>query len=122
MYILTLTPNLGKIILEKMKMSGNRNNNNKSSAGGKKSAKEEKKVATETKEPGTSTDSLLSFLSSASSVMRKAMDVTKQGSAANSRKRDPNHRRHLINNMKESSLEYSAYNKRRWALHYCVEL
>ena len=94
-------------------MSGNRNNNNKSSAGAKKSSKEGKKEPRETTEAGPSTDSLLSFLSTASSVMRKAMDVTKQGSAAHSRKRDPNHRRHLINNMKESSLEYSAYNKRR---------
>ena len=99
-------------------MSGNRNNNNKSSAS-KKSPKEGKKEASE-KESGSSTDSLLSFLSAASSAMRMAMDVTKQGSTANSRKRDPNHRRHLINNMKESSLEYSAYNKRRFVLHIAM--
>ena len=93
-------------------MSGNRNNNNKSSVQRKKSSKEEKKETKQINNDNSSTDSLLSFISTASNAMRKAMDMTKQGTS--SRKRDPNHRRHLINNMKESSLEYSAYNKRRY--------
>ncbi|KAI6659343.1 hypothetical protein LOD99_15014 [Oopsacas minuta] len=90
-------------------MSGNRNNS-KSSKNSSKDGKDSKQIKTDS----SSTDSLLSFLSTASNAMRKAMDMTKQGSSANSRKRDPNHRRHLLNNMKESSLEYSAYNKRRY--------
>ena len=95
--------------------NNNKNNNNKSATGKKKGAKECKQTGNPDKD-NVSTDSLLTFISSASTAMRKALDMTKQGSSSSggSKKRDPNHRRHLIKNMKESSLEYSAYNKRRY--------
>lgn len=85
------------------KGKNNKNNNNNDKSGNSKSN-------------GTKTDSssLLNFINNATNAMRSTLDKTKQNSPQNgARKRDPNHRKHLINNMKESSLEYTAYNKRR---------